>query len=164
MCCSVKGAMLSRLKSKCTLQVCCSVLHSVAVCCSVLQCVAVCCSVLQCVAVCCSVLQCVAVCCSVKGVMHSRLMSRCTLQGCVCVCVCACVRVCVCACMCVRVRVCTSVCVYVSDSVLETGMGWLRLVGSLKLNVSFARETYKRDYILQKRPTISRSLLIVATP
>jgi len=62
-------------------------------------------------------------------------------------------------------------------------MGWLREVGSLKLNVSFAKEPYKRDYILQKRPIISilcqrdlkddilpkrpnilRSLLIVATP
>jgi len=44
------------------------------------------------------------------------------------------------------------------------GMGWLRLVGSLKLYVSFAKEPYKRDYILQKRPMILRSLLIVATP
>ena len=43
-------------------------------------------------------------------------------------------------------------------------MGWLRLVGSLKLQVSFAKETYKRDDILQKRPMILRSLLIVATP
>jgi len=43
-------------------------------------------------------------------------------------------------------------------------MGWLRLVGSLKLQVSFAKEPYKRDYTLQKRPTISRSLLIIATP
>jgi len=43
-------------------------------------------------------------------------------------------------------------------------MGWLRLVGSLKLYVSFAKETYKRDEILQKRPMILRSLLIVATP
>jgi hypothetical protein len=43
-------------------------------------------------------------------------------------------------------------------------MGWLRLVGSLKLQVSFGKEPYKRDYILQKRPTILRSLLIVATP
>ena len=41
-------------------------------------------------------------------------------------------------------------------------MGWLRSVGSLKLWVSFAKEPYKRDYILQKRPTILRSLLIVA--
>jgi len=30
--------------------------------------------------------------------------------------------------------------------------------------VSFAKESYKRDYILQKRPAILRSLLIVATP
>ena len=43
-------------------------------------------------------------------------------------------------------------------------MGWLRLVNSLKLLVSFAKEPYKRDYILQKRPIILRSLLIVATP
>ena len=42
-------------------------------------------------------------------------------------------------------------------------MGWLRLVGSLKLQVSFAKEPYKKDYILQKRPIILRSLLIVAT-
>jgi len=31
-------------------------------------------------------------------------------------------------------------------------MGWLRLVGSLKLQVCFAKEPYKRDDILQKRP------------
>jgi len=43
-------------------------------------------------------------------------------------------------------------------------MGWLRLVGSLKLQVSFAKETYKRDYVLQKRPIILRCLPIVATP
>ena len=33
-------------------------------------------------------------------------------------------------------------------------MGWLQLVGSFKLKVSFAKEPYKRDYILQKRPII----------
>jgi len=43
-------------------------------------------------------------------------------------------------------------------------MGWLRLVGSLKSEVSTAKEPYKRDYILQKRPVILRSLHIVATP
>ena len=43
-------------------------------------------------------------------------------------------------------------------------MGWLRLVGSLKLHVSFAKEPYERDDILQKRHKILRSLLIVATP
>jgi len=43
-------------------------------------------------------------------------------------------------------------------------IGWLRLVGSLKVQVSFAKEPYKRDYLLQKRPIILRSLLIIATP
>jgi len=43
-------------------------------------------------------------------------------------------------------------------------MGWLRFVGSLKLQVSFAKEPYKRDYLLQKRPIILKSLLIVAIP
>jgi len=39
-------------------------------------------------------------------------------------------------------------------------MGWLRLVGSLKLQVSFAKEPYKRDYNLQKRP-IMRKIVCV---
>jgi len=43
-------------------------------------------------------------------------------------------------------------------------MRWLRWVGSLKWQVSFAKEPYKRDDILQKRPMIVRSLIIVATP
>jgi len=43
-------------------------------------------------------------------------------------------------------------------------MAWLRVVGSLKLWVSFAKEPYERDDILQKRPIISRSLLLEATP
>jgi len=43
-------------------------------------------------------------------------------------------------------------------------MGWLRFVGSSKRKVSFAKEPYKRDYILQKSPVILISLLIVATP
>ena len=33
-------------------------------------------------------------------------------------------------------------------------MGWLRLVGSIKRQVSFAKQPYKRDNILQKRPII----------
>jgi len=44
------------------------------------------------------------------------------------------------------------------------GMGWLRFVGALKVKVSNEKEPYKRDDILQKRPIILRSLLIVATP
>jgi len=48
--------------------------------------------------------------------------------------------------------------------VLYVDMGWLRLVGSLKLKVSCAKKPYKRNDILQKRLIIVRSLLIVATP
>jgi len=40
-----------------------------------------------------------------------------------------------------------------------TGMGWLRLVGSIQLYVSFAKEPYNRDNILQKRP-ITLSMLV----
>jgi len=45
----------------------------------------------------------------------------------------------------------------------DLSMGWIRLVGSLKLYFSFAKEPCKRDHILQKRPVILRSLLMVAT-
>jgi len=47
--------------------------------------------------------------------------------------------------------------------VLRT-MGRLRLVDSLKWQVSFAKGPYKRHDILQKRPMIWRSQLIEATP
>jgi len=43
-------------------------------------------------------------------------------------------------------------------------MGWLQLVGSFKLSVSFAEYRVFYRAILQKRPVILRSLLIVATP
>jgi len=43
-------------------------------------------------------------------------------------------------------------------------MGWLRLVGSLKLQVSFAEFRLFYRALLQKRPIILRSLQIVATP
>jgi len=46
----------------------------------------------------------------------------------------------------------------------DISMGWLRLVGSLRLQVSFAKEPYKTDDILQKRPIILRSLPTVTTP
>jgi len=41
-------------------------------------------------------------------------------------------------------------------------MGWLHVAGSLKLQVSFAKEPYERDDVLQKRPMILRRLLIVS--
>ena len=43
-------------------------------------------------------------------------------------------------------------------------IGLLQVVGCLKFQVSCAKEPYKRDCILQKRPMILRSLPIVATP
>jgi len=43
-------------------------------------------------------------------------------------------------------------------------MGWLRLVGSLKLEVSFAEYHLFYRALLQKRPIILRSLLTKATP
>jgi len=43
-------------------------------------------------------------------------------------------------------------------------MGWLRLVGSLKLYVSFAEYCLFYRALWQKRPVLLRSLLIVATP
>ena len=46
----------------------------------------------------------------------------------------------------------------------EGGMGWLWLVGSLKVYVSFVEYRLFHRVLLQKRPIISRSLLIVATP
>ena len=46
----------------------------------------------------------------------------------------------------------------------EGHVGWLRLDGSLETYVSFAKEPYEIDYILQKRPIFFRSLVIIATP
>jgi len=43
-------------------------------------------------------------------------------------------------------------------------MGWLRVVGSLILQVSFAKETYERGHILQKNPILLRTQLTVTTP
>ena len=47
--------------------------------------------------------------------------------------------------------ICSSLCY----SLTYLGMWWLRIVGSLKSQVSFVKETYKRDDILQKRPACS---------
>ena len=47
---------------------------------------------------------------------------------------------------------------------LIRAMWWLRLVGSLKLYVSFAEYAFFYRALLQKRPIILRSLVIIATP
>jgi len=71
----------------------------------------------------------------------------------------------VCRCMCVRVCLCVYVCVRKRER--ERGGAAFRLdrrrgvcVCTENIQVSFAKETYRRDYILQKRPIIFRSLLI----
>jgi len=102
------------------------------------------------------------------------------LRACVCVSVCVCARVWtyVCLpdrrrereCVCLLERVCVNVCLcvctymYVTWRLEASHMGWLQLVGSIKLYVSFTKEPYKRDAILQKRPIILSILLTVATP
>jgi len=48
--------------------------------------------------------------------------------------------------------------------VMYLPIGWLRLVGSLKLQLSFAEYSFFYRALLQKRAIILRSLLIVATP
>ena len=77
-------------------------------------------------------------------------------------------RTCVCVCAITQthldaattfVLVCICVCLFV-----YMHMGWLRLVGSLKLHVSFAEYSPFYRALLRKRPIILRSLLIVATP
>ena len=49
-------------------------------------------------------------------------------------------------------------------SVGVQGMGWLRFAGSFKLQDSFTEYRLFHRALLQKRPIILRSLLIVATP
>ena len=52
----------------------------------------------------------------------------------------------------VQICTCTNIYTFVHTSLCKLlDMGWLRLAGSLKLQVSFAKEPYKRDYILQKK-------------
>ena len=58
--------------------------------------------------------------------------------------------------MCVRESACI---------ILALGaMGWLRLVGSFKSQVSFAGYNLFYRALLQKKPIILRSLLVIATP
>jgi len=93
--------------------------------------------------VCCSVLQCVAVCCSV-------------LQ-------CVAVRCSVLQCDTPFVLVTWLIHTWHVSKII-CDMEWLRLVGFLKLYVSFAEYRLLYTALFQKRPIILRSLLIVATP
>ena len=125
-----------------------------------MSCVAVCCSVLQCVAVCCT-----ASCNAVQGV--TLCVPYPVLQG---------VAVCCSVLQCVSTPTLHVPCpVFQGDKScgarhkakyeicrLLQATEWLRLVGSLQLQVSFAKEPYKRNKILQKKtynfkePTLRR--------
>ena len=93
----------------------------------------------------------------------SILASLCVcLSICLSICRSVCLSVCLCQCL-----VCLSAFLYMRSTGggdWNQDMGWLSLVGSLKLQVSFEKEPYKRGDVLRKRPVILKSLLIVATP
>jgi len=92
----------------------------------------------------------------------------------VCACVCVFVVLCVCVYICMSVGECDSISLNQSFIVCIEGigciyapnlyMGWLRLVGCLKLQVSFVEYSILLRALLQKRPLILRSLLIKASP
>ena len=84
-----------------------------------------------------------------------------------------CVAVCCRCILCIvltRVAVCCSVLQFWkfidSSDMMDQSvhMGWLWLVGSIELYVCFAKEPYKRDDILYRRPIILSILQSVATP
>jgi len=50
------------------------------------------------------------------------------------------------------------------EGMCVTDMGWIRLLGFSKSEVSFAEYSLLYRALLQKRPIISRSLQIVANP
>jgi len=72
--------------------------------------------------------------------------------------------ICVCACVCVRVCACVCMWRYTWDDMPWVTMGWLRSVGSMKLQVSFAEYRLFYRALLQKRPIILSILLTKATP
>ena len=131
---------------------------------SALQCVATCCSVLQrfdgapllsthmAVAVCCSVLQCVVVRCSVL---------QCLLSTHTVVAACCSALQCDAASILLSTHTAVTVC---SNALQWHTMGWLRLVGSIQLLVSFAEYCLFYRTLLQKRPIILSILLTKATP
>jgi len=110
----------------------------------------------------------------VSSRVELRLLLGRVCHMCVCVCVCVlhdsqggvlCVtHIFVCDMMLLQIPTDTrETCVAAAQSTQWTSLGWLRLVSSLKLQDSVAKEPYKRINILQESPIVLRSLLIVAT-
>jgi len=96
----------------------------------------------------------------------------------ICLCICVCVHIFMYMCMCTHayLRVYISIisvslwisCIHMDITCCNPrrpiDMGRLRSVGSLKLQVSFAEYHLFYRALLQKRPIVLQSLLIVATP
>jgi len=129
----------------CAYIVCCRVLQSVAECCRVLQSVAVCCSALVVLKVWRNMLfvKHTALYASSKAKKHSKkhIFPKNFLVAPV------------------RIRTRST-----RSSYVGFVMGWPRVVGMLKLWVSFAEYSLFYTALLQKKLVILRSLLIVATP
>ena len=70
-------------------------------------------------------------------------------------------QMCVCTHICVYIRIYAHICVQCTNM---CAMGWRRLVGFLKLQVSFAEYRLFNRPLLQKRPIILLILLTEATP
>jgi len=113
--------------------------------------------------------------CHNKRIWKNRLCLSVSLSPCLSVSLSPCLSVCLCLCLSLSVSVCLCLCLFMFSSIShcllksidvsvslclsvsmsrclgphslswERGMGWLRLGGSLKLQVSFAKEPYKRD-------------------
>jgi len=147
-CCSLSFDLQRNEYAALPSSVCCSVFQCVAVCCSVLHYVVVCCSTLPYVAGCCIMLQCVAVCCIM-------------LQ-----CVTVCYRLSLCVAWCYSAFQCVAVYFSVLQSLtqlkwvecaaLRCGEWVLVPISEGTWHVSFAKEPYKRDHILHKRPITFR--------
>ena len=123
-------------------------------------CFAVCFSVFQCVVVCCSVLHSIAVYTCVFGMIRDSWLRNvlavcCGVLQCFAVCCSALQHVAVCCS--VLPAVCCSAKCFMSYGVATMSR-------MLKIQVSFAKETYKRDLYSAKRPVFLSILLIVATP
>jgi len=109
----------------------------------------------------CSVLRCIVVYESNKACDTHHLMLQCVA---VCCSVLQCVAVCCSVLQCDAHHLMSAALCYHLVSAAVSAMGWLQLVGSLKLQVSFAEYRLFYRALLQKRPIILRSLRIEATP
>jgi len=140
------------------------------------ECLSVCVCVCVCVYVCVLVCVCACMCLCVRARVCLCVCICMRLYVCVCHtqstvplhktqsfmsrCVCKCAYVCACACA----RRWLGACERHALGYCDCFMGRPRFVNSLTLEVSFSKEPYKRNHILQKKLSSLRSLRMEATP